>query len=193
MEDKYNIERFKPDLKQGLSQEQVSLRKKQKLVNKSKQAFGKSYTEIIVSNVFSFFNVLLYVIAGVMLYFKLYSGMFFVVVLLCNTIIGLYEDIKARKLLSELRLITQPKAIVIRDGQRFEINTEEVVLDDVLLIEKDTQICVDGIVLQGEVGVNESVITGESVNVFKALNEEVYSGTFVTSGNAYIPMHATFP
>ena len=186
MEDKYNIERFKPDLKQGLSQEQVSLRKKQKLVNKSKQAFGKSYTEIIVSNVFSFFNVLLYVIAGVMLYFKLYSGMFFVVVLLCNTIIGLYEDIKARKLLSELRLITQPKAIVIRDGQRFEINTEEVVLDDVLLIEKDTQICVDGIVLQGEVGVNESVITGESVNVFKALNEEVYSGTFVTSGNAYI-------
>ena len=192
MSDIKNIERYEASISTGLSSEQVELRKKQKLINKSKKAFGKSYAEIIVSNVFSFFNVLLYVIAGVMIYFaiksdpKILFGMFFVVVLLSNTIIGLYEDIKARKLLSQLRLITQPKAIVIRNGQQIEVDVQDVVLDDILYIEKDTQICVDGIVLQGEVGVNESFITGEAINVFKKVNEEVYSGTFVASGSAYI-------
>ena len=191
-EDK-KIERFNPSIKDGLSSTQVEDRKEAKLVNKSKKAFGKSYTEIIVTNVFSFFNVLLYLIAAVLIYttirtheIKILWGLFFLVVLVANTGIGLYEDISARKLLSKLRLITQAKAIVIRNGQREEIPTEEVVLDDILYIEKDSQICVDGILLSGEVSVNESLITGESVNVYKKINEEVYSGTYVTSGSAYI-------
>ena len=190
---KESIERFNTDLNQGLSDEQVLLRKKQKLVNKSKKAFGKSYTEIIISNLFSFFNVLLYIIAAAMIYFAVrfnkpetFLGMFFLIVLLANTVIGLYEDIKARYLLGKLRLITQPKATVIRNGQQVVIDVQDIVLDDIILIEKDTQIGVDGIVLQGEVGVNESFITGESVNVFKGAGKEVYSGTFVVSGSAYI-------
>ena len=188
-----NIERFNPSIDQGLSFGQVEERKKAKLVNKSKKAFGKSYTEIIVSNLFSFFNVVLYLIAGVLIYVairfnepKILWGMFFLVVLACNTIIGLYEDISARRLLSKLRLITQAKAIVIREGQKQELPTDEVVLDDVIYIEKDTQICVDGVILKGEVSVNESFITGESVNVYKSAGETVFSGTYVTSGNAYI-------
>ena len=112
--------------------------------------------------------------------------MFFVLVLFANTIIGLYEDIKARRLLSKLRLITQPKAVVIRNGQEETIDVQDIVLDDIVYIEKDTQISVDGVVLEGEVGVNESFITGESVNVFKSVNETVFSGTFVASGRAYI-------
>ena len=186
MNNENNYERFNTTIDQGLSSEQVELRKKQKLVNKSKQAFGKTYTDIIISNVFSFFNVLLYLIAGVMIYFRLFTGMFFVIVLIANTTVGLCEDIKARKLLSKLRLITQPKAIVIRDGQQLEIPVEEVVLDDIVYIEKDTQISVDGIILQGEVGINESFITGEAINVFKGVDKEVFSGTFVASGSAYI-------
>ena len=188
-----NIERFNADIKSGLSNEQVELRKKQKLLNRSKKAFGKSYTEIIISNLFSFFNVLLYIIAGVMIYFAIrYNepniiwGMFFMIVLMSNTIIGLYEDIKARRLLSKLRLITQPKAKVVRNGIEQIIDIQDIVLDDIVFIEKDTQISVDGIVLQGEVGVNESFITGESVNVFKSVGETVLSGTFVASGRAYI-------
>ena len=190
---KESIERFNVNIDQGLSNEQVELRKKQKLFNKSKKAFGKSYAEIIISNLFSFFNVLLYIIAGVMIYFaikydepKIFWGMFFMVVLLCNTIIGLYEDIKARRLLSKLRLITQPKATVIRNGKGEIINVQDIVLDDVVLIDKDTQIGVDGIILRGQVGIDESFITGESVNVYKKENQEVFSGTFVTSGSAYI-------
>ena len=186
MTDKNDIERFEADINQGLTSEQVDLRIKQKLVNKSKKAFGKSYTEIIISNLFSFFNVLLYIIAGIMLYFKLYTGMFFVLVLFANTTIGLYEDIKARRLLSKLRLITQPKATVIRNGKQEVIDVPDIVLDDIIYIEKDTQIGVDGIILQGEVSVNESFITGEAINVFKGKDKEVFSGTFVTSGNAYV-------
>lgn len=188
-----NIERYNPDANQGLSFGQVEERKKAKLLNKSTKAFGKSYTEIIVSNLFSFFNVVLYIIAGVLIYTaiafnetRILWGMFFIVVLMCNTIIGLYEDISARRLLSKLRLITQPKAIVVREGQKQEINTQEVVLDDIIFIEKDTQICVDGVILDGEVSVNESLITGESVNVYKKKGEIVYSGTYVTSGSAHI-------
>ena len=188
-----NINRYNPDIERGLSFEQVEERKNAKLVNKSKKAYGKTYTQIIVSNVFSFFNVLLYLIAAVLIYttirtheIKILWGLFFLVILVANTGIGLYEDISARRLLSKLRLITQAKAIVIRNGQKLEIPTEEVVLDDIIYIEKDTQICVDGIVLSGEVSVNESLITGESVNVYKNLNEEVFSGTYVTSGSAYI-------
>ena len=181
-----NIERFNADLKQGLTEEQVLLRKKQKLVNKSKKAYGKSYLDIIISNLFSFFNVLLYAIAIVMIIFKLYTGMFFVLVLAANTTIGLYEDLKARRLLSKLRLITQPKALVVRNGKQVQVGIEEIVLDDVVFIEKDSQIGVDGIILQGDVGVNESFLTGEPVNVFKTVGEEVFSGTFVTSGRAFI-------
>ena len=190
---KENIERFNVDINQGLSNEQVELRKKQKLFNRSRKAYGKSYAEIIISNLFSFFNVLLYIIAGVMIYFavkynepRIFWGMFFMVVLLCNTAIGLYEDIKARRLLSKLRLITQPKATVVRNGKEEIISVQDIVLDDIVLIEKDTQIGVDGIILQGEIGINESFITGESVNVFKGEGKEVFSGTFVTSGKAYI-------
>ena len=186
MDHEINYEHIDATIDQGLTTEQVELRKKQKLVNKSQQAFGKTYTDIIFSNVFSFFNVLLYIIAGIMIYFRLFTGMFFVVVLLANTIVGLCEDIKARKLLSKLRLITQPKATVIRDGQQLEIPVDEVVLDDIIYIEKDTQICVDGIILQGEVGINESFITGEAINVFKGVDKEVFSGTIVASGSAYI-------
>ena len=193
MLDENNIERFNVDLKQGLSDEQVALRQSQKLVNKSKKAFGKSYTEIIISNVFSFFNITLYVIAAVMAYFKLFTGMFFVIILLANTTIGLYEDIKARRLLSKLRLITQPKALVVRNGMTQEIDVEDIVLDDIVYIEKDTQISADGTILEGEVGVNESFITGESVNVFKGVGKEVFSGTFVTSGRAFVRIDKVGP
>ena len=188
-----DIERYNPETNQGLSLEQVEERKKAHLVNKSKKAFGKTYTQIIVSNLFSFFNIVLYLIAGILIYVavrfnetKILWGMFFLIILACNTGIGLYEDISARRLLSKLRLITQAKAVVIRDGNKQELTTDEVVLDDILYIEKDTQICVDGIVLSGEVSVNESLITGESVNVYKKVGETVYSGTYVTSGSAYI-------
>ena len=188
-----SFEYFDVDVHKGLSDEQVEQRKREKLVNKSKRAVGKSYLEIIITNVFSFFNVLLYVIAGIMIYFKLFTGMFFVVVLLSNTIIGLYEDITARRLLSKLRLITQSSATVIRNGEEKKIETHEVVLDDILYIEKDTQICVDGIVMEGEVGVDESLLTGESVNVYKDVGKIVYSGTYVTSGHAYIKANKVGP
>ena len=92
-----DIERYNPEIEKGLSLEQVEERKKARLVNKSKKAFGKTYTQIIVSNLFSFFNIVLYLIAGVLIYVavrynetKILWGMFFLIILACNTGIGLY-------------------------------------------------------------------------------------------------------
>ena len=179
-----NAHRFNPTPQDGLTTTQVNERIKEGLVNKTKHAVGKSYTEIIFNNVFSFFNILLFVIAGLLIYAGQYSSLFFLFVLIPNIIIGLYEDIKARVLLSKLRLLTQPKAKVIRDGGMRVIETKDIVLEDIMLLKGDCQICADGEILEGSVLVNESLLTGESLNVTKNVGDIVYSGTFVVSGNA---------
>ena len=193
---KEHIERFNPDFKQGLSSEQVELRKKQKLFNKSTKAFGKSNIEIVISNIFNFFSILLYVIAGAMLYFsikfnepKIVFAIIFAVLVLGNTFIGIYSDLKARGVLRKLKLNTQATVTVIRNGKEETINIQDLVLDDVVLIDKNTQISADGIILNGELGIDESFITGESINIFKSVGQEVLAGTFVTSGKAYIKVN----
>ena len=179
-----NATLFNPTPGEGLTSAQVNERIKDGLVNKTRHAVGKSYTEIIFNNVFSFFNILLFVIAGLLIYAGQYSSLFFLFVLIPNIIIGLYEDIKARVLLSKLRLLTQPKAKVIRDGSLRVIETKEIVLEDVMVLKGDCQICADGEILEGSVLVNESLLTGESLNVTKNVGDTIYSGTFVVSGNA---------
>ncbi len=176
--------RFNPTPQSGLTTTQVNERIKEGLINKTKHAVGKSYTEIIFNNVFSFFNVLLFVIAGLLIYAGEFNSLFFLFVLIPNIIIGLYEDIKARVLLSRLRLLTQPKARVIRDGCMMVIETKDIVLEDVMLLKGDCQICADGEIVEGSVLVNESLLTGESLNVTKNVGDQIFSGTFVVSGNA---------
>ena len=125
------IDRYSPGIKTGLTAEQVQSRLSQGLTNNIKAAVGKSYTEIIFTNVFSFFNILLFVIAGFMIAAKYYSGLFFLVVLIPNIIIGLYEDIKAKRLLSKLRLMTQPTVKALRGGAILQIGSKDIVLDDI--------------------------------------------------------------
>lgn len=179
------IERYHPSLG-GLTNQQVEERISDKLTNKTTIAVGKSVWEIIRTNVFSFFSILLFVIAGLMIFANYYTGLFFLGVLIPNIIIGLYEDFKARHLLTKLRLLTAPKAIVVRDGQRQTIQTEEIVLDDVMILTHDMQICADGVLLDGTLLVNESLLTGESTNIPKQKGDVVYSGSFVVSGEASV-------
>ena len=188
-----SVERFEPDFKYGLKREQVESRNKEGLVNKTKVAVGKSYWEIFATNVFSLFNILLFIIAGLLIYGGIYTkdvryftSLFFLFVLIPNILIGLYEDIHARRLLAKLKLINQSKAKVIRDGNLIEINTNEIVLDDIVIFERDDQISVDGVVLNGNLAVNESFLTGESRNIYKNVGDEILSGSFVVSGKAYI-------
>ena len=170
----------------GLSTEEVNKRKEQKLVNKTNLTVGKSYLRIFADNLLSFFNVLLYVIAGLMVYGGYYSGLLFLVILFANIVIGLYEDIKARHLMSKLHVLNAPKSLVIRNGVESTIPSEELVLDDVVLLGANAQISADSVVLRGAIGVNESLLTGEPDIIYKKQGDTVYSGSYVVNGKAYV-------
>ena len=185
---KYTAERFDVDYKFGLDEDQVYQRRKEKLTNKTEVAVGKSISEIIFSNLFSFFNILLFVIAGFLIYAKAYSSLFFLTVLIPNILIGLIQDLYARHLMRKLRLMTAPMARVVRQGQKIEIKASDVVLDDVVILKSGDQICADGVVLNGSLAVNESLLTGESDNVYKNVGNEVFAGSYVGSGSAYVQM-----
>lgn len=188
MKNEEQIVRVVPETDKGLSQDEVKKRKELGLVNKTKIVVGKTYLEIILSDVFSFFNILLFAIGGLMIAAQYWTGLTFLVVLLPNIGISLFEDIKARHLMSKLRVLTQPQAIVLRDGKEETIKVDEIVLDDVILLPGDSQISVDGKLLSGSVIVNESALTGESRPIIKNVGDQLLSGSYVISGNGV--MHA---
>lgn len=188
MKNEEQIKRLTPSLKSGLPNDQVEERNKLGLVNKTNVVVGKTYLEIILSDVFSFFNVLLFAVAGLMIAAQYWIGLTFLVVLFGNIGISLFEDIKARHLMSKLRVLTQPKVKVVRGGEEVVINSNQIVLDDLLVVNSEDQICVDGVLLEGSLIVNESALTGESKPVVKNKGDQLLSGSYIISGHGF--MHA---
>ena len=182
MKNEERIERVLPPLTKGLSKEQVEERKKLGLVNKTKVVVGKTYFEIILTDVFSLFNLLLFIVAGLMISAQYWTGLTFLVVLIPNIGLSLYEDIKARHLMSKLRVLNQPKHKVIRNGEEVTVQAKDIVLDELICLESGNQISVDGALLSGSLIVNESALTGESKNIVKNPGDFLYSGSFVVSG-----------
>ncbi len=174
------------DFKHGLSSEQVEQYVDKGLINKTKRHVNKTYASILFTNLFSYFNILLFIIAIFMAFAELYSGMFFVIILIANIAIGLVQDIRARRLTDKLKIITEPHSIVIRNSKEVIVSTSDIVFNDVLLIKAGNQIPVDAVVLHGVVKTNESMLTGESVDVLKKEGSIVYGGSYVTSGTAYV-------
>lgn len=170
----------------GLTSEEVKERVDAGQVNKTNLTVGKSYGRIVADNLFSFFNIVLYVIAIFMLYAGYYTGLLFMVVLVPNIIIGLYEDITARRLMDKLHVLNSPKALVLRNGKEETILGEEIVKDDIVVLGANNQICADGTVVLGDIAVNESLLTGEPDNIYKKVGDIVYSGSYVVNGKAYI-------
>lgn len=186
MEDKNNIERFNASVEDGLSDVKVLERKDQKLTNKRIKAYGKSLSQILLSNIFSVLNITLLIVMGVMLFFQLYFGLSFAVLLLINIGIGLYGDIKARVTLKNDYIQSNGQLLAIRNGERVAINQENIVLDDVIFVEQGDRIGFDGIILKGEIGLDESFVNGHQANIFKKKGQDIISGSLVTSGSAYI-------
>ena len=182
MKNENQIKRLEPPLDKGLPNDQVEERIKLGLINKTNVVVGKTYAEIIFTDIFSFFNVLMFIIGGLMGAAQYWTGLTFMVVLLANIGISLYEDIKARHLMSKLRVLTQPKVTVLRGGEKQTILNKDIVLDDLVLLHSEDQICVDGTLLEGQIIVNESALTGESHNIIKNTGDFLYSGSYVVSG-----------
>ena len=188
MKNEESITRITPSLETGLSNEQVSKRKELGLTNKTKVVVGKTYLEILLTDLFSFFNILMFAVGGLMIAAQYWVGLTFAFVLLANIGISLFEDLKARQLMSKLRVLTQPKVTVLREGKTQTIDVSDVVLDDLIVLQTENQISVDGTLLSGSLIVNESALTGESKNIVKNVGDYLYSGSYVVSGNAL--MHA---
>ncbi|MBP5407699.1 MAG: hypothetical protein J6Y42_01000, partial [Bacilli bacterium] len=165
------IERYlDTDITIGLTNDQVEKRYQDNLSNKVKDEKGKSLFEIIISNVFTWFNMLYFIIAIILIFIDVknkesFSNLIFVLLVLSNTAIGLFQEIKTKKQVDKLKLLASPTAIVIRGGKKLEISSSDVVLDDIIIYQTGKQIIADSVVLDGTIEVNEALLTGESDNI----------------------------
>ncbi len=172
-----------PDVNVGLTYEDVALRVKAKQTNKTKKVVGKSYLQIFATNIFTFFNLLGFIIFILMALCGSWSNMLFVVVILANTVVGIFQEIRSKIAVEKLSIVSEPTVEVVRDGKQQTIKTQQIVLDDILLYSAGKQVCTDAVIEVGEVEVNESMLTGESDAVKKKRGDILYSGSFVVSGN----------
>ena len=178
----YNV-RFEPDISKGLNLVQVNSRIQDGLTNKNIKHSTKTYWDIFRDNVLTFFNIFLFIIAGALLIAKKYSSLFFVVVQFSNILVGIIQDVRAKIAIEKMRLVTESKVEVLREGRTILIKNNEIVLDDLIILSLGKQIVVDGILLDGSIEVNESLLSGESHSVKKNIGDKVYAGSYVTSGN----------
>ncbi len=180
-------EPMEADFMIGLTLEQVAERRKQGFGNKVQKKVTKTYWQIFADNFFSFFNLVFFAIAILMVVAKLeIRYYFFLLPIACNIVIGLFSDIRARHLVDKLRVVTDPRVRVMRQGKEENIPIDEAVLSDIMILEAGDQICVDGLVVNGKINTDESLVTGESNVVSKAIGSQVLSGSFVKSGKAYV-------
>ena len=170
------------DLKTGLTAEQVSARIQQGLSNAEEGIRTKSEKQIILKNTFTFFNILNFILAGLVLLVGSFKNLLFMGVILSNTVIGSFQGIRAKRTIDKLSLISAPKVTVVRDNTLKTVGVSDIVLDDVMHLSNGQQICADAFVREGEVEVNESLITGESDPVLKRAGDALLSGSFVVSG-----------
>lgn len=176
------IERVEVGVDEGLNSSQVKERVEAKLVNTTQIKTTKSYLNIIIKNVFTFLNILCFGIAILLMCVGSWPNVGFVVIFLANLIIGLVQEIRAKRIIDKISLIKIPQVEVVRDGKKTTIPTEQVVVDDIIYFEIGKQICADCLVLDGEANVNESLLTGESVAVKKQKGDRLLAGSFVVSG-----------
>jgi len=186
-----NAKHYPLNIETGLTTEQVNSRLEDGLINKTKKHVTKSYLRIVYENLVNFFNLLLFLIAFAMIL----AGMeiikfFFLGILVINISIGLYQDIRARKLIDKLKVVSSINVNVLRNGLISQLKANQIVLSDIVEIKQGSQLVCDGHIVDGFVEMNESLLTGESANISKKNGDVVYSGSFVTAGRAlYVVDH----
>ena len=168
----------------GLTDEQVNARIAEGKVNADENPNTRTYKQIVRENTLTFFNFLNLVLLVLVLLVGSYKNAFFVCIIIINTLIGIAQEIRAKKTIDKLAILTARKSVVIREGQKWTVPTEELVLDDVVCLKTGDQVPADARILEGGLEVNESLLTGESDNLPKNEGDELFSGSFVTSGEA---------
>lgn len=170
----------------GLTDAEVEQRIEQGLTNHTDISTDKTTKEIVVSNVCTYFNLIFLVITILLVAVGSFRNLTFLPIIIGNTVIGIVQELRAKKTLEKMSLLNAPHADVIRNGEITQIATEKLVKDDVVLLTAGKQICADAVVIDGSIQVNESLLTGEADEVEKPVGSTLMSGSFVVSGECYV-------
>lgn len=167
----------------GLTIEEVEERKRKNLVNYDTSVPTKSIKRILLENFFTLFNFLNLFLAVAIFLVGSYKNMLFLGIVIINTAISTFQEIHSKRIVDKLSVMASSKARVIRNGKKQEISINDLVLDDVVEFNTGNQVATDSKILQGEVQVNESFLTGEPDTILKKEGEELLSGSYIVSGN----------
>lgn len=185
MEQRIPLTRVQADPGTGLSAAQVKERFACHADNYKVESSTMSVSDIVKSNVFTYFNLVFAIIAVLLSIVGAWRDMLFLPIIIANTCIGIIQEIHSKKVLDKLSILNAPQSVVIRDGKKAKISADKLVLDDVVEFTAGSQIPADAKVIDGELQVNESLITGESDEITKRAGDQLLSGSFVVSGKAY--------
>ena len=167
----------------GLSSEQVKLRTDTGYDNTPPNPPSKSVGDIIADNVFTYFNLIFLILAGLIIYSKNYRDLSFMPIIIANTLIGIVQELRSKRVLDKLSMMNAPVTSVIRDGKEQSVPSRDVVLDDIAIFRAGNQISADAVILDGNVSVNEALLTGESDEIAKSVGDTLMSGSFIVSGS----------
>ncbi|MBE6138960.1 MAG: HAD family hydrolase [Firmicutes bacterium] len=174
--------RYNPKIEEGLNQNQVNYRIKNGDYNYNSDVKTKTIGQIIFYNVFTLFNILNLCLGLLIFWVGSYKNLLFLGVVICNTLISIIQEIRSKRAIDKLSIISSVNANVIREGKSKIIKIEEVVLDDIIIYKRGNQIIADSIIKEGTVEVNESLLSGEENSITKKVGDMLYSGSFVVSG-----------
>lgn len=169
----------------GLSQKEVKARVQKGLVNEVTVSTEKTTWQIIQSNVFTYFNFIFFVLAVLLVIVQSWNNLLFLPIVIINSLIGIVQELRARKILSKMQLLHHNTAIAMRDGREVQLDTKDLVQDDIVLFSAGDQIYADAYLVSGGLRVNEAQLTGEADEIVKKENDTIMSGSFVVSGKAY--------
>lgn len=167
----------------GLTEIQVAERIENGYGNIPIEPPTKTFGQIVWSNLFTYFNIVFFALAACVIAVGSWVNLTFMPVVLANILIGIVQELRAKKTLDSLSIINAPKGIVVREGCVKTLNVEDVVRDDIILFAQGNQIFADAIVVAGECQVNEALMTGEADEIKKCVGDELMSGSFVVSGS----------
>ncbi|MFM2784907.1 cation-translocating P-type ATPase [Lactococcus lactis] len=170
----------------GLTSFEVEERIRQGKINKNIDETDRPVWEIVKRNTFTFFNLIFAVIAILISLVQAWNQLIFLPIIVINTIVGIYQEIKAKRYLDQMTLLHAPQSTVIRNGQQEKIASDDLVEEDIIILKTGNQIVADARIVEGSIFVNESLLTGEADEIEKNVDNKLLSGSFVVSGEAKV-------
>lgn len=169
----------------GLTAAEVNARIEAGKINIADDSSDRTTGKIIRDNLLTYFNLIFLVITVLLCIAGAFRDLTFLPIIIGNILIGIVQELRAKKTLDKMKILNAGHAVVIRDGKRQRVTAEELVIDDLVWLSSGDAICADSVVVSGEITVNESMLTGEADGIVKKENEELLSGSFVVSGEGY--------